>query len=224
MKIKFRKCLNVIMIASLSISCWEIGKKQKTYIQNQIEHDKLIEEKLQIDDIQEYLFTRDYDWISVKGTRIDYPLMQGVDNQFYLTHDHEDNPNTAGSIFFDAIDSPYNGNVTVIYGHSMRDGSMFGSLHFLADDAGKFIDTELVISTKEKDVKYKPLGFAIYDGNEPFHRELDTSDKDTTVEILQDKCEYFNYMNYEEGKHVIGLITCEYSIDNGRLIVFYISE
>ena len=152
MKNRFRKCLNVILISSLSISCWEICKKQGQYIENQIEHKKIIAEKESIEDMQEYLFHRNYDWISVTNTAINYPLVQGVDNQYYLTHDHKGEPNIAGAIFFDAVDEPYNGNMTIIYGHSMRDGTMFNNLHFFTRDTGRFRDSELIISDKDKDV------------------------------------------------------------------------
>lgn len=224
MKNRFRKCLNVILISTLSISSWEICKKQTQYIENQIEHKKIIAEKESVKDIQEYLFNRDYDWISVKNTAISYPLVQGVDNQYYLTHDHNGDANIAGAIFFDAADIPYNGNITVIYGHSMRDGTMFNNLHYFSRDTGKFIDSELTISNKEKDVKYKPLGFAIYDGNKPFYREIDETDGEVTMNSLKANCKYFIDMNYKKDKHIIALITCDYSIDNGRLAVFYISE
>ena len=50
---------------------WEIGKKQKYYIENQIEHRKIIKEKENINNIQEYLTYKDYDWINVVGTAID---------------------------------------------------------------------------------------------------------------------------------------------------------
>ena len=130
----FRKYLNIILISSLSISCWEVGKKQVSYIENRIEHKKVVEEKEKAKNIQEYLVERNYDWINIKGTAIDYPLVKGSDNQFYLTHDHEGNYDIAGSIFYDAADEPYNGNITSIYGHSMRDGTMFNNLHFFRKD------------------------------------------------------------------------------------------
>lgn len=224
MKNKFRRYLNVILISTLSISCWEVGKKQIGYIENQIEHKKVLEEKGEIEDTQEYLFYRNYDWINVKGTAIDYPLVYGEDNQFYLTRDHNGNPNIAGAIFYDSVDEPYNGNITAIYGHSMRDGTMFNNLHYFSRDTGKFIDSELTISNKEKDVKYKPLGFAIYDGDKPFYREIDETDGEVTMNLLKANCKYFIDVNYKKDKHIIALITCDYSIDNGRLAVFYISE
>jgi hypothetical protein len=41
---------------------------------------------------------------------------------------------------------------------------------------------------------------------------------------MKENCKYFIDANYKEDKHIIALITCEYSIDDGRLVVFYISE
>ena len=221
---RFRKIINVIMIAALSISCWEIGKKQLLYLESQTKYKKVIEEKAQVNNIQEYLNQKNYDWITVTNTAIDYPLVTCDDNQFYLTHNHEGEQSIAGSIFFDAMDEPYNGNITTIYGHSMRDGTMFNNLHFFRKDTGKFIDSKLIISNKEKDVEYEPLGIAIYDGKNPFYRKIDNSNNETTLKVLKENCKYFRDISYKEGKHIIALITCEYSIDNGRLAVFYIEK
>ena len=52
MKFNFRKCLQVILISSLSISCWEIGKKQKGYLESRMEHRNVIKEKEKIINFQ----------------------------------------------------------------------------------------------------------------------------------------------------------------------------
>lgn len=224
MKINFRKYIQIILISSLSISCWEIGKKQKSYLENQIEHRKIIKEKENINNIQEYLTYKDYDWINVVGTAIDYPLVKSNDNQFYLTHNHEGDINIAGAIFYDTYDEINNGNLTIIYGHSMKDGTMFNNLHFFPKDTGKFTESKLIISDKEKNINYKPLGFVKYNGKDPFYRNLDKTDSKTLLNTLNDRCDYFIYNNYNENKHIIVLVTCEYSQNNGRMAVFYIEE
>lgn len=72
-------------------------------------------------------------WIHIPGTRINYPIMQGQDNQYYLKHTWNNYPNGAGSIFLEHQNSAdltdFN---TVIYGHNMADGSMFAALHSYA--------------------------------------------------------------------------------------------
>ena len=68
-------------------------------------------------------------WIRIPNSKINYPLMQGEDNTFYLEHTWEGNKNPYGSIFLESRNSPdmtdFN---TIIYGHNMLNGSMFGGL------------------------------------------------------------------------------------------------
>lgn len=68
-------------------------------------------------------------YLRVKGTNIDYPVMQGADNDFYLSHDFNKNYLFAGSVFLDYRNdlSTLNKN-NIIYAHAMNNGSMFGSL------------------------------------------------------------------------------------------------
>ncbi len=68
-------------------------------------------------------------WIKVEGTKINYPVVQSTDNDYYLHHDYKKNDNMAGWIFGDYRDDftnfKYN---TIIYGHNMNNKTMFGSL------------------------------------------------------------------------------------------------
>ena len=68
-------------------------------------------------------------WILVPAVEISYPVMQAEDNEYYLHRDIDRNYLFAGSVFMDAFNSPslFNYN-TIIYGHNMRDGSMFARL------------------------------------------------------------------------------------------------
>lgn len=72
-------------------------------------------------------------WIRIPDTAIDYPLMQGEDNDFYLHHTWEKDPNSVGSIFLESENNPnltdYN---TIVYGHNMNNGTMFGQLQHYA--------------------------------------------------------------------------------------------
>lgn len=73
-------------------------------------------------------------WITLPGTVINYPVLKGTDNAYYLKHDFYKKYNNHGSIFLDYrnVLSPLSKN-TVIYGHNMKDGLMFGSLVNFAD-------------------------------------------------------------------------------------------
>ncbi len=76
-----------------------------------------------------------YAWIYIPNTNVDYPILQHPDNaDYYLTHDTQGNKVTAGSIFTQYYnDKDFNDNNTVIYGHNMKNGSMFKTLHYFED-------------------------------------------------------------------------------------------
>ena len=68
-------------------------------------------------------------WIEIPGTQISYPLMQAEDDAYYLNHTFSDKINSAGSIFVEALNSPDFADLhTIIYGHNMKNGSMFAGL------------------------------------------------------------------------------------------------
>ena len=73
-------------------------------------------------------------WIYIPALDISYPVLQADDNEYYLHRDVNREYLYAGSIFMDAWNNPffYNYN-TIIYGHNMRDGSMFARLKDLSD-------------------------------------------------------------------------------------------
>ena len=68
-------------------------------------------------------------WITIPDTQLSYPLMKGLDNSYYLTHTWDKQPSSAGSVFVEKYNntdlSDYH---TIIYGHRMNNGAIFGSL------------------------------------------------------------------------------------------------
>ena len=80
-------------------------------------------------------------WISMPGFSkvIEYPVMQSSDNEFYLTHDFYKNKSYSGSIFMDAVNMNTEPDKNIIlYGHAMKDMSMFGNLKDYPDDKEKY--------------------------------------------------------------------------------------
>lgn len=68
-------------------------------------------------------------WISIPGTAVSYPLLQTQNNSFYLGHAWDKSSNSAGSIFLECqCPADFSSFNTIVYGHRMEDGSMFGSL------------------------------------------------------------------------------------------------
>lgn len=103
-----------------------------------------------------------YGWIMVEGTNINYPLVQGEDNDYYLDHAYTGDFLPVGSIFVDfrcndSITKNYN---TVIYGHNITTGEMFHDVtKFFKDDY--FNDTYIYVYTLDGIFVYET--FAIYE-------------------------------------------------------------
>lgn len=73
-------------------------------------------------------------WIEIPGAGISYPLVQGDDNSYYLTHMSSGEYGIHGSIFMDYHNSPdFSDSNTIVYGHNMKDGTMFASLSSYQD-------------------------------------------------------------------------------------------
>ena len=74
-------------------------------------------------------------WLESPGTAISYPIVQSDDNAYYLKHLYDGTANKNGCPFIDYENaSDFSDNNTIIYGHNMRDGSMFSSLREYAED------------------------------------------------------------------------------------------
>ena len=90
-----------------------------------------------------------YAWISIPGTLVDYPVMQTADEtDYYLDHTFERGYGLPGSIYTrNDTAQDFSDPCTVVYGHNMKDDTMFGSLHeyekadFFADAANRTIYT-----------------------------------------------------------------------------------
>ena len=74
-------------------------------------------------------------WIRIPDTSIDYPVVQGNDDFYYLTHTFKKAEHVAGAIFLDSDNNAdFSDDKNIIYGHNMKDGSMFRGLRNFLDD------------------------------------------------------------------------------------------
>lgn len=67
-------------------------------------------------------------WLYLPGTGISYPVVQGENNTYYLDHLFDGKQNSAGCLFLDCQCEGFTGKNSVIYGHDMKNGTMFASL------------------------------------------------------------------------------------------------
>ena len=127
----------VIIFSGIKIIEWIKSNKKNKEIMSEIKENVVINNEMDSNN-EEYkidfakLKQKNSDaiaWIKVNGTDIDFPVVKGTDNSYYLTHNFDKEKNKAGWIFadyrnkFDGTDK----NI-IIYGHNMKNGSMFASL------------------------------------------------------------------------------------------------
>ena len=167
-------------------------------------------------------------WLTVPGTRIDYPVMYSPDEpERYLHANFEVSYSFAGLPFLDAACDPESGN-RIIYAHNMLDGSMFRTL--LKYQQKDFWQRNPVISfsTLYEEQEYEVVA-AFYDKvykktdtNFKFYQFYDTSDQsrfDEAMAYYREHALYDTGVTAQCGDELITLVTCAYQTENGRFVV-----
>lgn len=100
-----------------------------------------------------------YAWIDIPGTDISYPIVQSAtDDSFYLDHDSDKNASANGAIFSEHVynDTTFDDNVTVLYGHNMKSGAMFGDLQPIYRNGDNLkVYNEIVIYLPHKEIHFQ---------------------------------------------------------------------
>lgn len=158
-------------------------------------------------------------WLFIYDTNIDYPVMQGEDNFDYLNKDPYGDFKLSGSIFLDSRnDREFADEYSVIYGHHMEHGFMFGSLDSFQDQAYFDQHREGLLSTGSTvfDVEL----FAVCSAEATNHTLFSPTGR-TTAEITDFlKENAMIYTEPEPGCRIVALSTCWGDDDMDRLLVF----
>lgn len=95
-------------------------------------------------------------WIQIPALDISYPVVQGKDNAYYLHHLFSGESNINGSIFVDCHNQPdFTDQNTIVYGHNMKNGSMFGTLDKYQDKELFEQHPEFYLYLPDKILKYR---------------------------------------------------------------------
>lgn len=161
-------------------------------------------------------------WLSIPGTNIDYPVVQRTDNDYYLTHNFKKEYNPGGAIFLaKENENPFGERNTIIHGHYMNDGSMFGDLHRYKSNEG-FINNNKIYITREKDVLEYEV-FSTYvekSSTDPYHIDF-ASDEEYIKYLngLRDKSAFKKNISFTKDDKILTLSTCSYEIKDARLLL-----
>ena len=161
-------------------------------------------------------------WLTVEGTNIDFPVMYTPDQeQKYLRKNFDGDYALAGNLFISAASDPFKPTTNVIiYGHNMKDGSMFSDLLSYKDESFYQEHKRIRFDTLEGNGTYEVIaafpgqvlnvgeeGFRYYD----FYDAASAEEFDTYISEIKSRCTYQIPTTAEFGDHLITLSTCENS-------------
>ena len=165
-------------------------------------------------------------WITVDNTNVDYPVMQGPSNLTYLNLNPYGEYSLSGSIFLDSRNSSdFTDDYSILYGHHMEYGKMFGALDdFLDPGYMKNHSKGTLLVGRNADRSYPIKVFACIKVNVYDNNALDPVSLDEIRKVIEANAEHIN-TSIENSDHILALSTCTEPVSDSRLIVFaYIYE
>jgi len=175
-------------------------------------------ENPQIAELQDEINGDVVGWLTIPGTKIDYPFVITDNDSFYLTEDVYKHSSAAGTLFMDCrCARDFSGRNTIIYGHNMKNESMFGDLKLFSDEG--FFDTHTYGIIYMKDSTYTLEFFAYLAVRADDTVIYDTSaEKDMFLEYAQSNA--IIYRNPEPGTKIVTLSTCASGgLDDKRVVL-----
>ena len=161
-------------------------------------------------------------WLILEDTQINYPVVQGSDNVKYTNHLFDGRRNATGALFVDSYNQPnFADRNTIIYGHNMRDGSMFSVLEQYREQCFFSAHPWIFLLTPEQNYVVELVAGYTSDVQSSAWR-LDFSD-DTEVEDWinerQKKSDFVSDVQTRQADRFVTLSTCSWAFDDARYVV-----
>jgi len=162
-------------------------------------------------------------WLTIPNTQIDYPFAQSHDNDFYLRRDLDQNAAQAGTIFMDYRNSSsFSDFNTVIFGHNMKNGSMFGTLKDFNDQT--FFDNNRtgIIFLADETYEIEFMAFSVIKPDDPVIYNpniVSEADKLNFLEYVRNTARYYKAIGATATDRIVTLSTCSYEFNDARMVL-----
>lgn len=161
-------------------------------------------------------------WIRLEGTKVDYPVMQSKDNDYYLNRAVNGTWNKVGTPFMDFRNNgDFSDRLTVIYGHYMGDGSMFTDIHNYKSQ--KFYDEHPYIDLYTPDGNYRILPVAgVYQNVEYWDFTFDYESDNSflhQIDTWKALSTFKSDTAYDADDRFVVLTLCTYDVENSRFLL-----
>ncbi len=168
-------------------------------------------------------------WLKIDDTNIDYPVMQTVNNEYYLDHNFNQEYDKNGSLFLDAdCDVVHRSTNLIIYGHHMKSGKMFGSLNKYSSESyyekHPYIQFDTIYEKGTYEIMYV-FRSRIYNEDEvvfKYYQMIDISSAqefDSDMRQMAEMSLYDTGVTASYGDELLTLSTCDYTESDGRFVV-----
>lgn len=220
-----KKVINVVLILAIIFSLYKVISKVVDYKESKNTYEKVREVKNNSNNFSEELLriNEDYKmWIEVPNTNIDYPVVQGNDNDFYLNHDFNKKENSSGAIFIDYKNNIDKDKNIIIYGHNMKNKSMFQNLMKFKDEEFWKENNKIILTIDGKRYEYGIFSYYISNAKDI---DLKTSFKNDDeylkyIDDIKKKSIFHRDSDIKSNDKIITLSTCSYEEEDVRMIIY----
>lgn len=160
-------------------------------------------------------------WLYSEGTPINYPIVQTTNNDYYLRRLIDGTYNQAGTIFMDYKNSnDFSDPNTIIYGHNMKNDSMFGSLTKYENQNYYDEHKEMFLYTENKKFIIKIFaGFITSSESDIYGYPKTSNTNKKLIDNAIKKSTFISDVDVSCEDKIITLSTCSYNFENARYIL-----
>ncbi len=160
-------------------------------------------------------------WLYCEDTPINLPVVQSSDNDYYLRRLLDGSWNTAGTLFVDCRNSAdFSDANTVIYGHNMKNKTMFGTLSYYREQSYFEEHPVMWLLTPNGDYKVEPVAGYITPTTSDVY-SFDQSDEEVLATVRQavESSTFTSGIEISDGDRFLTLSTCSYEYENARYVL-----
>lgn len=228
--------ITVCLIGIILVSGYKIGKTMWEYQVAKSAYTNISEKTAKVDPKQ---FTGVVDWKALKkvnpdvqgwlyqkGTVINYPVVQGTDNDTYLHTRFDKQWSGGGTLFVDCrMEKDFKGFNSIIYGHHMKDGSMFRSIRGYTKEDG-YYDKHKTLELATPHGNYHLVVFSAFitkaTDEDTYKMTYDEAEKQAYIDRAWERSELpitRDSVDVTKNDRLVTLSTCAYDYEEARYIV-----
>lgn len=160
-------------------------------------------------------------WIQIENTNINYPVVQSSDNDYYLKHNFRKESNISGTVFIESANDIDNDKNIILYGHNMRNGTMFNNITNYKEES--FFNEDNKINIIMNNTLYEYEVFSVYVKNvSEVNLAIGFANEDEFINYAYNESEeslYKKDVDFSAEDNLITLVTCSYEFTDARTIV-----